>query len=202
MSCLSTLLSSSPSSPSSSPLLLSSSSSSSLEQLGEEVPESLCGSPDTEFQNRERFYDIIRHPFFSFLFFEFLNSIQSSELLSFFLEVENYKHLNDQEQLKKKSQELFEKYLQTEEIEVESHIKSRIESLLEAPTNKMFESSQHQVLLALEGDSLPKFLEWGLFLQCSADVNIRRVYKKKIHERMDKDKLNIILSYLESIQNR
>jgi len=161
------------------------------------IPPSLCEKED-QFGNRERLFDVVQHPQLAFLFQEYLRSILSLENLLFFLEVEDFKNETSEGEMIKKAHYIFEKFLSNDaanEVDIDGDAKEFIKENLSRPTPKLFERGQQTVLLTLEGDCLPKFLQWGLFKDFVQNKKTRKVFFKQLIKNSPES--NIVTRYIE-----
>ncbi|XP_070765164.1 regulator of G-protein signaling 21 [Enoplosus armatus] len=100
-------------------------------------------------------------------FHAFLRSEFSEENIEFWLACEDYKSTASPDVLRWKSEEIYQKFIQptaSREINVDHHIREKIESSLEEPTLSCFDEAQKHVYLLMERDSCPRFLHSDAYM--------------------------------------
>ncbi len=100
-----------------------------------------------------------------YLFRQFLHELYNSENLAFWLEVEEYKKLSEEER-KDRSQEIYDKYFDPEskyELNVEGKMKKDLASQLPSTDINIFLGLQESVWNVLEHDCFPKFLQSKMY---------------------------------------
>jgi hypothetical protein len=96
-----------------------------------------------------------------YLFREFLHELKGGENLSFWLEVECYKRLRDEE-LMPRGREIWNKYFDPKsayELNIEGRLKNELQANLRTPNRHAFEACQQSIWKLLEHDCFPKFLQ-------------------------------------------
>jgi len=130
-------------------------------------------------RQREQLLACLKHPQLALLFREFLRSIFCVEGFSLFMDVEDYKEVNDPEELKERAQYIFEKYFTVDseyEINVEGALVEMLRESTQKPDKETFDLVQQLVLVTLEGTCLPQFLNWKLYLEFISDPITRKVF--------------------------
>jgi len=130
-------------------------------------------------RQRDQLMDVLKHPQLSILFREFLKSIFCVEGYAFFMDVEEYKTLNDSEEMKAKAKQIFHKYFTVDaeyEINVEGALIEMLKESTERPDKETFDLVQQLVLVTLEGTCLPQFLAWKLYSDFVSDSTTRKVF--------------------------
>ncbi|PRP87959.1 hypothetical protein PROFUN_02696 [Planoprotostelium fungivorum] len=96
------------------------------------------------------------------LYREYLHDLHSSENLSFWMEVENYKNL-PQEELEVVGREIYDKYISKDspyEINIDSKMRKQVvASVAVGYTQNIFTPIQNAIWKSMELDTFPKFLQ-------------------------------------------
>jgi hypothetical protein len=114
---------------------------------------------------RDQLIQILRDSEQCLLFRQFLHESYSSEILSFFLEVDDYRTIVDSELLKQRAQSMYEKYFLPSkyEIFIDSDLRQILEETIKTPDQRTFDIVQLHTLSTLERDLMPKFLQSKLY---------------------------------------
>eukprot|EP01100_Stratorugosa_tubuloviscum_P001667 TRINITY_DN1377_c2_g2_i1.p1 TRINITY_DN1377_c2_g2~~TRINITY_DN1377_c2_g2_i1.p1 ORF type:complete len:188 (-),score=94.67 TRINITY_DN1377_c2_g2_i1:51-614(-) len=142
-----------------------------------ELPVSISTSAPR--RSRQQLLDILKHPTLSLLFREYLRSIYSLENLSFFMAVEDYRELREENEMRKRAEEIFQNFFSPDseqEVDIEGSLKEMLKESIKRPDRETFDLVQQLVLVTLEGDCLPKFLNWELFHEFSQDPITRKTF--------------------------
>ena len=100
------------------------------------------------------------------LFREYLRSKYCAENLSFWIEVEEFRVINDPVQRRRKATEIHDKYFSSDsvfEINLEEEIKQTVASEISDPDATLFDEAQNAILYLMENDSLVGFLTSELY---------------------------------------
>eukprot|EP01100_Stratorugosa_tubuloviscum_P008057 TRINITY_DN3345_c0_g1_i1.p1 TRINITY_DN3345_c0_g1~~TRINITY_DN3345_c0_g1_i1.p1 ORF type:complete len:161 (-),score=60.69 TRINITY_DN3345_c0_g1_i1:29-511(-) len=114
---------------------------------------------------RKHFLSILKNPELCFLFRDFLKSEFCSENLSFWMAVEHFKNLNEEELLTN-AQHLHNEYIRVgsaNEVNIDIEHKRTIEQNLTNPTNQLFDEAQEVIFNLMENDSFTKFIRCDLY---------------------------------------
>eukprot|EP01103_Thecamoeba_quadrilineata_P009202 TRINITY_DN18921_c0_g1_i1.p1 TRINITY_DN18921_c0_g1~~TRINITY_DN18921_c0_g1_i1.p1 ORF type:complete len:329 (-),score=47.96 TRINITY_DN18921_c0_g1_i1:179-1165(-) len=162
-----------------------------LATQGNDIYENIQFPPWTEKggpprKNRDKLMDILRHPYLTILFREFLRLNLALESYLFFVEVELYRELAEDRDRQQIAQDIFQKYFGPNS-EYEIHVDGNIIEGLKAEitqdpiSSTIFDFVQQTVLLTLEGTCLPNFLVWKLYVEFLIDPITRKVFLNTVN---------------------
>eukprot|EP01103_Thecamoeba_quadrilineata_P009544 TRINITY_DN19309_c0_g1_i1.p1 TRINITY_DN19309_c0_g1~~TRINITY_DN19309_c0_g1_i1.p1 ORF type:complete len:183 (-),score=26.09 TRINITY_DN19309_c0_g1_i1:152-700(-) len=129
--------------------------------------------------NREQLMDIVKHPQLSILFHKYLKTIFSNEILSFFMDVEEFRDIEELSARKAKAHQVISKYFSRDsdtEISISSEDLEKIKANVATCPTEMFNKVQQHVFLTLVDDCLPNFFQWELYTSFVSDPLTRRVF--------------------------
>jgi len=147
--------------------------------------------------HREQLLDIVKHPQLSILFHKFLKTTFSNETLSFFMDAEEYREIEDVNSRRGKALQIISKYFSTEseaEISISSEELDKIKSSVSSCPVDMFNRVQQSVFLTLVEDCLPNFFQWELYNNFITDPLTRKVFLCGIRRTQS---VNQIIKYTE-----
>jgi len=130
-------------------------------------------------RHKDQLLDILSHAQLSILFQAYLKTIFCDESLAFFMDVEDFRSLSDEEHMKEKSTYIFEKYFtpnSKSEINIGTEMMNRMKGACANPSRDIFDRLQNQALLTMVEDCLPNFLTWQLYLDFISDPMTRKVF--------------------------
>jgi hypothetical protein len=113
---------------------------------GNKMPETVASI----MQNKELVY----------VFREFLHEVYNNENLSFWLEIERFRDLEEKE-ISERATEIWGKYFIPDspyELNIPHNLRKVVEEQRKTPNKKMFDSIQEHIKITLETDCLPHFL--------------------------------------------
>jgi len=153
-------------------------------------------------KQQQRLFDILKHPQLSPLFKEYLRSVVCVEAYCFFMEVEEFKEIEDISQRITLAHIIFDKYFRPEsqyEIHVEGTLVAMIKENLDRPDKETFDLVQQLILITLQGTCLPNFLSWELYQSFIADPLTRKAFMRKIKRSRSYEQ---IVKYTEKMQKQ
>lgn len=93
----------------------------------------------------------------------------SEENIDFWVKCENFKKLNDIEEMKTEASNIWQTYLDTSsmcQINVDNKARSSCQEALQNPNNTMFELAQTQIFTLMKYDSYSRFLKSQMYKDC------------------------------------
>jgi len=136
-------------------------------------------SIDQGARHRDQLMDILRHPQLAILFQGYLKSIFCNEALCFFMDVEEYKDIDDPEIRKTRAKVLFDKYFTVGsdyELNTGEDLLAKLREALKNPKKDSFDEVQQHVFVTMVDDCLPNFLTWDLYFEFVSDAVTRKVF--------------------------
>ncbi|KAH7636896.1 regulator of g protein signaling-like protein [Dermatophagoides farinae] len=103
-------------------------------------------------------------------FTDFLRKEFSYENLQFFLAIQEFKNLTDPDEIRKKSHEIYNKFIALsapEPVNVDSRARKSVESGLNNPNNRIFLLAEEQIYNLMKFDSYVRFLKSDIYEKCS-----------------------------------
>eukprot|EP01101_Sappina_pedata_P000819 TRINITY_DN10999_c0_g1_i1.p1 TRINITY_DN10999_c0_g1~~TRINITY_DN10999_c0_g1_i1.p1 ORF type:complete len:199 (+),score=70.42 TRINITY_DN10999_c0_g1_i1:114-710(+) len=169
-----------------------------------ELPQSLLPGQQQHSKQKQKqqqkLLDILKHPQLSPLFKEYLRSVLCVEAYCFFMEVEEYKDLEDTPSRIATAQRIFDKYFQPDseyEIHVEGTLVAMLKESLGRPAKDTFDLIQQLILITLQGSCLPNFLTWDLYESFISDPMTRKTFMRRINRTPS---FNQIVKYSEKMK--
>ncbi|EGG20475.1 hypothetical protein DFA_00336 [Cavenderia fasciculata] len=114
--------------------------------------------------------EIVHNKTLALSFRKFLHERYNNENLSFWLEAENFKAIDNDNTRLKRSKEIYQKYFSTDskyELNIDHHQKKELETKMQGtPSIDLFVPVQITIRKLMEMDAIPLFLKSDLYKQC------------------------------------
>ncbi|KAL3863633.1 hypothetical protein ACJMK2_005383 [Sinanodonta woodiana] len=132
------------------------------------------------------------------VFAKFLRKEFSEENIIFWMAVEKYKQITDQEMRKVQAKYIYDKHLSVcalEPVNIDSVARQQADSQMDTPTPQIFDVAQHQIYQLMKQDSYARFLKSELYKTClikemegkPLDIPKKENKKGKEGEKKEKD---------------
>eukprot|EP01103_Thecamoeba_quadrilineata_P002968 TRINITY_DN12808_c0_g1_i1.p1 TRINITY_DN12808_c0_g1~~TRINITY_DN12808_c0_g1_i1.p1 ORF type:complete len:182 (-),score=32.10 TRINITY_DN12808_c0_g1_i1:126-671(-) len=145
----------------------------------------------------EQMLEVLEHPQLVILFQKYLKSTLSHEPLYFYMDVEEYRTIQDPSARRAKAHQIHSKYFSSDscyEISASSQDVLRIQNQLTESPQDLFREVQREVLVGLTDDCLPNFLKWELYGSFVKDPAIRKIFLCGIRRTQS---INQLLKYAQ-----
>ncbi|GAM26731.1 hypothetical protein SAMD00019534_099060, partial [Acytostelium subglobosum LB1] len=112
---------------------------------------------------------IVRNKALALSFRKFLYERYNNENLSFWLEAENYRLIESDDNRIKRSKEIYNKYFNTEskyELNIDHCQRKDLEKNMANPTNELFLPIQNAIRRLMEMDAIPSFTKSDSYKKC------------------------------------
>jgi len=106
-------------------------------------------------------------------FREYLYQQYAAENLAFFLEAANYENLTDQNEIERRSQEIFDKFVgpkASQPINLDFILVEKLKKSLKKPTNQSFAFVKDKIWKVLTNEWFPDFVVSDLYLACNDET--------------------------------
>jgi len=173
-----------------------------------DLPISLQPSAQTSLQlkqkqkQQQKLLDILKHPQLSLLFKEYLRSVLCVEAYCFYMEVEEFKEIENFQERITSAHQIFNKYFRPDseyEIHVEGTLVAMLKESLDRPDREMFDLVQQLILVTIQGSCLPNFLTWELYESFINDPLTRKAFLRKMNRTRSYEQ---IVKYTDKMKNR
>jgi len=104
----------------------------------------------------------LHDPHYYQLFFKWATDNLCSENLLFYVDVENYKNIQDEEEAKKEAERIYQMYIKDDadyQVNLDFESKKEVSDGLHSPSRSIFDQSQYTVHELIKYDLLSKFLD-------------------------------------------